>query len=139
MAVVNYRHPTTGEWTPIQMIGPAGPTGPTGPSGSNGALGPTGPTGPLPATRSITVISTNTSLAYVAGTDYAYICSAALTATLPTAVGNTSRYTIKRTGTGAVTIGTTASQSIDGAPTFSLGVQYQSVDLVSDGANWSVI
>lgn len=138
MAVVNYRDPSTGNWVPLQMIGPAGPTGPTGPSGSSGGQGPTGPTG-LAYTRSVSVISTNTSLGASALTDYVYFCSAALTATLPTAVGNTSRYTIKRTGTGAVTIGTTASQSIDGAPTFSLGVQYQSVDLVSDGANWSVI
>jgi len=90
-------------------------------------------------TRTIQKISTGTSLGAVAATDYVYLCSAALTATLPTAVGNTNRYTVKRTGTGTVTIATSASQTIDGASTFSLGVQYQSVDLVSDGANWSVI
>jgi hypothetical protein len=91
------------------------------------------------SSRSISIISTGTAVSGTANTDFVYLCSAALTATMPTAVGNTNRYTIKRTGAGAVTIATSLSQSIDGAPTFSLGVQYQSVDLVSDGANWSVI
>jgi hypothetical protein len=103
-------------------------------------------TGKVPASqlppmtsRVIQTISANTTLGAVASTDYVYLCSAALTATLPTAVGNTNRYTVKRTGTGTVTIDTTSSQTIDGATTFAIGVQYQSVDLISDGANWSVI
>lgn len=90
-------------------------------------------------TRTVSSISGNTTLAAVASTDYMYVCTATLTATMPTAVGNTNRYTIKRTGAGNVTIGTTASQTIDGASTFVLDIQYMSVDLVSDGTNWVVI
>jgi hypothetical protein len=91
-------------------------------------------------TRIISAISANTTLAAAALTDYVYMCSATLTATLPTAVGNSNRYTIKRTGTGVVTIACTGGQTIDGAATFLINVQYQSVDLVNNGANnWAVI
>jgi len=90
--------------------------------------------------RVTSAISTNTTAGGAALTDYAYMCSAALTLTLPTAVGNTNRYTVKRTGTGVVTIATTSSQTIDGAATFVINVQYQSVDLINNGANnWAVI
>lgn len=65
-----------------------------------------------------------------------------LTVTLPTSVGNTGlTYRIKRLNSGAnnVTIATTSSQTIDGATTQILNVQYTSVDLVSDGSNWSIL
>jgi Collagen triple helix repeat (20 copies) len=51
MAVLYFRDPTSGNWTPLTHIGPTGPvgvggpTGPTGLQGSQGAVGPTGPTG----------------------------------------------------------------------------------------------
>jgi collagen type VII alpha len=68
--------------------------------------------------------------------------SGAATMTLPTAVGTAGReYTIKKTdsSTNAVTVATTSSQTIDGASTYSLSTQYQSVSIVSDGANWNII
>lgn len=68
--------------------------------------------------------------------------SAAFTVTLPTAVGDAGRvFHIKRinSGTNAVTVGTTSSQTIDGVTTFALNVQWQSVTVVSDGTNWLVI
>ncbi|HYT41538.1 MAG TPA: hypothetical protein VEP90_04290, partial [Methylomirabilota bacterium] len=58
---------------------------------------------------------------------------------LPTAVGATTIYTIKKkdtNGTIAVTLATTSSQTIDGASTFVIYGVYQSVTLVSDNANW---
>lgn len=61
-------------------------------------------------------------------------------ATLPTAVGCVGKnYVLKNSGSGAITIATTASQSIDGATTYSLAVQYSSITIVSNGANWIII
>jgi hypothetical protein len=66
--------------------------------------------------------------------------SAAFTVTLPTAVGATQQYVVKRknSGANAVTVGTTSSQTIDGATTFVLSTQYQSITLGSDNANWYI-
>jgi hypothetical protein len=68
--------------------------------------------------------------------------SAPVTITLPTAVNIQGRtFTIKRinSGANAVTVATTSAQTIDGAATRSLGSQWSSVTVVSDGANWLVI
>jgi hypothetical protein len=89
-------------------------------------------------TRTVSVISGNTTLSATKA-DYVYVCTAALTATLPTAVGNKNMYTVKRTGTGNVTVATTSSQTIDGAANFLIDVQYQSIDVISDGANWVMV
>lgn len=85
-------------------------------------------------------ISTDTTAAALPARDYMYICTTApITLTLPTAVGNTARYTVKNTASsGSVTVATTAGQTIDGASTFVLDVRYMSIDLVSDGSNWAV-
>ena len=64
------------------------------------------------------------------------------TITLPSAIGyRGSRHTIKRknSGTNAVTVGTTNSQTIDGVTTYSLGAQHKYVTVESDGANWLVV
>lgn len=67
-----------------------------------------------------------------------------VTITLPTAVGLFGRrYTVKdwkgKSATNNITIGTTAAQTIDGAATKVMNVNYQSYTVVSDGANWAVI
>lgn len=78
-------------------------------------------------------------------TDSTVLCNAttaAFTVTLPTAVGIAGRrYAIKKTDSSAnvVTVGTTSSQTIDGATTKALSTQYASIDIVSDGANWNII
>lgn len=67
---------------------------------------------------------------------------AALTVTLPTAVGVSGKiYTVKRVnaGSNAVTIATTSSQTIDGGLTAILTIQYTSLDLMSDGSNWQIL
>jgi len=65
--------------------------------------------------------------------------SGTYTATLPTAVGCTGKnYIIKNSGAGAITVATTSSQTIDGAATYSLLLQYKYVHVVSDGANWII-
>ena len=90
--------------------------------------------------RGIYSISANTTAGSGANVDYVYLVSGTTTITLPTAVGNTNRYTIKRSGTGVVSIATTSSQTIDGsASPITINVQYVSIDLISNGTNWEII
>lgn len=88
---------------------------------------------------SMNVVSVNTNAGSTADTHYFYLVSGTTTITLPTAVGNTSIYTIKRTGVNNVQVATTSSQTIDGgAAPITLTVQYQSLNFVSDGSNWAI-
>jgi hypothetical protein len=90
---------------------------------------------------SIVLPYTGQSATYAIKTsDYLVNCtSGTFTATLPTAVGCTGKnYIIKNSGTGAITVATTSSQTIDGSTTYSLGTQYKYVQVVSDGANWII-
>lgn len=65
--------------------------------------------------------------------------SGANTLTLPTAVGIVGYYfVVKNTAATTVTLATTSAQTIDGASTQSL-TQYQSLTVVSNGANWIII
>jgi hypothetical protein len=90
-------------------------------------------------TRDVASIASPTTLGATALTDYVRFVSGTTTVTLPTAVGNTNRYTIKNSGSDTVTIATTSSQTIDGSTTASLPVANTSLDLVSDGANWQIV
>ena len=65
----------------------------------------------------------------------------ATTINLPTAVGNTAKFTIKKidTGTNTVTIDGNSSETIDGSLTAVLKVPYVSVTLISNSSNWFVI
>lgn len=76
------------------------------------------------------------TLANAAATDYVYFIGAAVTITMPTAVGNTNLYTVKNTSTGTVTIA--AGETIDGSNTITL-IPNQSVNLISDTINWQII
>lgn len=89
--------------------------------------------------RSINNIAISTAAGSASGTDYVYLCTGTLTLTLPDATAsNTNLYTVKNVGTGVVTIDTTSAQTIDGSPTVIMPVQYTSVDLISDTANWDI-
>jgi hypothetical protein len=89
--------------------------------------------------RSINSVSTATNAAAAALTDYVYLCSGTMTLTMPDATsGNVNLYTIKNVGTGVITVNTTSSQTIDGDLTKVMPVQFTSIDLVSDTANWSI-
>lgn len=94
-------------------------------------------------------VSGSLSLAYVAKTanytlgasDYTVNCTAnSFDITFPTAVGIQGReYFIKNTGTGIITLKTTSAQTIDGNASGVLTlVQWDSIVLVSDGANWII-
>jgi fructose-1,6-bisphosphatase/inositol monophosphatase family enzyme len=89
-------------------------------------------------TRSIASVSTATTAGATAVTDYVYLVSGITTLTLPTAVSNLNKYTVKNTGSNAVTVATTSSQQIDGTTTITLN-PLDSVDLISNGTNWYII
>lgn len=90
--------------------------------------------------RSISNVSGTTNAGSSANTDYVYnAVSDSFTITLPTAVSNTNRYTMKQSSTGVLTIATTSSQTIDGSTTYSLSKQYQAVDILSNGSNWFLV
>jgi hypothetical protein len=97
----------------------------------------------LPATNNHTVVVKNVNYT-ITTTDEVVLVNASsgsLLMTLPTAVGNTNLYRIKKTDSSAntVTVGTTASQAIDGGATAVIHAQYASISVVSDGANWFII
>lgn len=74
--------------------------------------------------------------------DYLVDCTTnTFTATLPTAVGITGQeYVVKNSGTGVITIATTSSQTIDGAASGTITLnQYDSITVVSNGANWIIL
>lgn len=64
--------------------------------------------------------------------------SGTFTVTLPTAVGFVRSYTVKNSGSGVITVGTTSAQTIDGNASVSLN-QYESVTLRSNNANWVIV
>lgn len=88
-------------------------------------------------------VNTQTANYSVLLTDRVIVCNAsgAITITLPTAVGISGRmFDIKRiNSSGNVTLATTSSQTIDGITTQVLTAQYDSITVISDGANWSII
>lgn len=80
--------------------------------------------------------------AYAIGaSDFVINCTAnTFTVTLPTAVSVAGKqYCVKNSGTGVITIATTSSQTIDGVTSKVLAVQYESLWVMSNGANWIII
>ena len=102
------------------------------------------------STSDVALLNINGSLAHkivpitatysIGANDYIVTAtSGTFTTTLPTAVGITGRtYIVKNYGTGTVTLGTTSSQTIDGATTQTLSTQYSGYQVTSDGSNWQV-
>lgn len=59
---------------------------------------------------------------------------------LPTAVGNGGTvFIIMNSGTGAVTVDPNSTETINGASTYPLNVQYSVVTIVSNGSNWLIL
>ena len=79
------------------------------------------------------------TLASASNTDYVYLASGTITLTMPTAIGNSNRYTIKNVGAGVITVDTILGQTIDGSSSVLISVSNTSIDLISDGSNWNVI
>lgn len=105
----------------------------------NGTVTITFPSGADGITRVVASVSINTNAGSTALTDYEYFVSGTTTLTLPTAVGNTNKYSVKNTGSNTVTIATTSSQTIDGSSSITMAVPNTSLSLISDGANWRIV
>jgi hypothetical protein len=89
-------------------------------------------------TRNISTITTSVTIGATAATDYVVFVGSGGAPTLPTAVSNTNRYTIKNVHTTNKTISTTSSQTIDGSTTATL-TPNTSLDIISDGSNWRAV
>lgn len=76
----------------------------------------------------------------ILATDYQIECTAnSFTVTLPTAVGIVGTiYSIKNSGTGTITVATTASQLIDGQLTQTLS-QWSNIVVMSNGTGWIIL
>ena len=71
-----------------------------------------------------------------AGVDYVtFLTAAPAVPTLPTAVGNTGRYTLVNLSGGSITPVTTAAQTIDGSAPAALANNAK-LNLLSDNTNW---
>lgn len=74
-------------------------------------------------------------------TDFFIDCTGgSFTVSLPTAAAISGKqFSIKNSGTGAITIDANGSETIDGMLNFILSTQYEAILVASDGANWKVI
>lgn len=97
-----------------------------------------GSTGLSSLSRSVSTVTSSTTLGAAPSTDYIVFVGAGGAPTLPTAVGNTNCYTIKNTHTDDRTVLTTSSQTIDGAANLVIKPT-ESFNLISDGANWRIV
>lgn len=89
------------------------------------------------------VVATKTGAYVITTSDSTILAdttSAGFAVTLPTAVGSTKRYTIKKIASAnTLTIDTTSSQTIDGSTSIAITAQYESISVVSDNSNWHVV
>ena len=104
------------------------------------------PTSPLQVNGAIATAVVSKTAAYtLSSTDSLVLGDAtagAFTLALPDATTcQGRRYMLKKTDSSAnvVTVGTTNSQTIDGATTTALSTPYASIDVVSDGSNWQIV
>lgn len=94
-------------------------------------------TGASGITRTVESKATDFTAGATASTDYVYFLTGTTTCTLPTAVGNSNRYTIKSIS-GTTTVACNGAETIDGTATISIANE-DSVDLISDNTEWKVV
>jgi len=98
-------------------------------------LSPNGQTGIVRVVESRAGVTA--TLGSASMTDYVENCTGTNTLTLPTAIGNTNKYTVT-TVSGSTTINTTSSQTINGSPSILMTTDYLSLDFISNGSNWLI-
>ena len=62
-----------------------------------------------------------------------------MTLTMPTADGNSGRYTVKKVSPGILTIEAQPGELIEGESSITISFENNSVDLISDDTNWNII
>lgn len=131
--------------------GPDGPSGPPGPRGVPGGKGPQGEVGPqglqgpagtgtgggyTVATKTAGYTETATAGDLIIRADLA----AGFTITLPTAVGNTAKITVKKIqSAGQIVVDGAGAETIDGGLTATLNNLDEAITLFSNGANWGIV
>jgi hypothetical protein len=95
--------------------------------------------GALVTARNIITLTSSATLAGDENTDYVYLLGTGAVPTMPTAVSNTSRYTVKNTTAANISLASTSSQTFDGTASPITVTPGQSLDLISDNSNWKVI
>lgn len=88
--------------------------------------------------ESILAVTTVITLPAASYTNYVAIITAGST-TLPTAVGNSNRYTLKNATSSGCVVSTTSSQTIDGSALPITIPAWASVDLVPLSGSWYVV
>jgi hypothetical protein len=98
-------------------------------------------TGPIKGTGFRQSYVTKTGAYTATNDDYVIDCtSGTFTVTLPASSGRTGRILIiKNSGTGIITVDGNGSETIDGNTTYNLSIQYDVIQIVSDGTNWKII
>lgn len=94
-------------------------------------------------TTAAVAVTTQSGAYVITTTDSVVLCdttSAGFAVTLPTAVGNTRAYHIKKiAAANTLTINTTSSQTIDGGTSIAITALDETITVVSDGSNWRII
>lgn len=105
--------------------------------GSNvGIAGNTSGNVTMPAGRAVVTLSAADTFENSPGAEYVYLLSPGASAvTLPTAVHNSCRYTVKNVSGADVVLSAPRRQVIDGESDFTLA-DGAAVDVISDGADW---
>lgn len=91
-----------------------------------------------PRQRVVATITTTVTLGVAQNTDYVTFLGSGAVVTLPTAVANTSKHTLKNIHTASIAVAFTGAETGDGSTTITL-TPNTSVDLISDGTNWRAI
>lgn len=86
----------------------------------------------------IPLATQNATAGSAIGTDYIFLCTGNCTITLPTAVSNANKYTVKNAGLAIITIVFTAGQNADDSTTISLNPGF-ALDFISNNTNWLII
>jgi hypothetical protein len=131
----------TSDASGLKLVGDAATPGNSKYYGTNGS-GTKGfydvPGGGTGITRTITSSAGAFTAGSTAGVDYVYLITGAHAVALPTAVGNTNRYTFKNNHSAAITITPDGVETVEGGATLSLN-PLASVDLISNNSVWFVI
>lgn len=91
-------------------------------------------------TRSVSVITANTTGGDTSSTDYVYFASATgMTFTLPTAIGNSNLYTIKNFTASSVRVATTDGETIDQSAIALMSSMNESLSFMSNNSVWGVV
>jgi hypothetical protein len=121
--------------------GATGAQGVTGATGADGLIGATGATGATGSVGTYSIACATASITMT--TDVLLVDTSTLTITvdLPTAVGLEGQFKIIKDKEGKaninnITIDAFGTQSIDNDLTYKMKIKYESITLLSDGADW---